>query len=189
MAYSFRQLEELWIAAGGARTAAPTAAAIALAESGGNPNAEDRDSNGTIDRGLWQINSTHGALSTFDVLANAKAAVKIAGEAKSWEPWVTYKTGAFEQYLTPANLKSGIQQGEKGAVDEGIAAAISGVPKDVEGGAKSALGVIESLFPGAPDWWKYAVEAIVLLAGAFLVVWGIYVAVGKQAPVPIPVPV
>lgn len=34
-------------------------AAIALEESGGNPLAHNHNSNGTVDRGLWQINSIH----------------------------------------------------------------------------------------------------------------------------------
>src|SRR5690606_38269312 len=40
------------------------AVAVCLAESGGRPNAiNDKNTNGSIDRGLWQINSIHGKLS------------------------------------------------------------------------------------------------------------------------------
>jgi hypothetical protein len=66
------------------------AASIALAESGGNPNAiNNNNPNGTIDRGLWQINSVHGSQSTLDPLANARAAVAISHGGTNWRPWCT----------------------------------------------------------------------------------------------------
>jgi hypothetical protein len=46
--------------AGGRTSAANMAAAIAMAESSGNPSASNRNTDGSIDRGLWQINSIHG---------------------------------------------------------------------------------------------------------------------------------
>jgi hypothetical protein len=89
------ELKQLWIQAGGNPQSAPLAAAIALAESAGNPNATHTNSSGSIDRGLWQINSIHGALSTLDPLANARAAVSISKNGATWEPWCTaYTDGA-----------------------------------------------------------------------------------------------
>lgn len=88
--YSRSQLEALWVQAGGNSANARMAAAIALAESGGNPNAvNDKNTNGSIDRGLWQINSVHGALSVLDPLANARAAVQISKNGSDWHPWCT----------------------------------------------------------------------------------------------------
>jgi len=87
--YTFAQIEAIWIAAGGNKLNAPMAAAIALAESGGNPNATNDNGNGSVDRGLWQINSVHGAQSTYDVTANARAAVQISNNGSSWRPWCT----------------------------------------------------------------------------------------------------
>lgn len=97
--YNYAQLEGVWVQAGGNAQAAPMAAAIAMAESGGNSAAQDLDSNGTVDRGLWQINSVHGSQSTFDVMGNARAAVAISNNGSDWSPWVTYQTGAYQQYL------------------------------------------------------------------------------------------
>lgn len=97
--FTYAQLEGIWIQAGGNPTAAPTAAAIAMAESGGNSQATDNDSNGSVDRGLWQINSVHGAQSTYDVMGNARAAVAISNNGSNWSPWVTYSTGAYRRYL------------------------------------------------------------------------------------------
>jgi hypothetical protein len=94
-----RQLEQLWVQQGGNPSAAPMAAAIALAESAGNPNAENHNTNGSTDRGLWQVNSIWGALSTFSPTGNARAAIAISKNGTNWSPWTTYKTGAYQQFL------------------------------------------------------------------------------------------
>lgn len=85
--YTMQQLESLWVQAGGNPKYASMAAAIALAESGGDPNSTGYPKNGTVDRGLWQINSIHGSQSTLDPLANARAAVAISGNGSTWRPW------------------------------------------------------------------------------------------------------
>lgn len=89
-------LEALWESAGGSPGAAFMAAEIATAESGGRQSATDYDSNGSVDRGYWQVNSINGALSTFDPAGNARAAVQISGDGTNWSPWVTFQTGAYE---------------------------------------------------------------------------------------------
>ncbi|MBV9794424.1 MAG: LysM peptidoglycan-binding domain-containing protein [Actinobacteria bacterium] len=87
-----RELEDLWEQAGGAAGQAVTAASIAEAESGGQQFAT-----GTVgERGYWQINPNHGALSTYDPLGNAKAAVIISSDGTNWTPWTTFTSGAFE---------------------------------------------------------------------------------------------
>lgn len=91
---SCAQLEALWQEAGGSPSAAFTAAEVARAESGGRQYATDNNSNGSTDRGYWQINSTWGAESTYDALGNAKAAVAISDDGTNWSPWVTYQHGA-----------------------------------------------------------------------------------------------
>jgi Lysozyme like domain len=89
------QLEALWESAGGSASAAFTAAEIAEAESSGQQYATNDNSNGTVDRGYWQINSSHGPLSTFDAHGNARAAVLISSDGTDWTPWTTYNTGAY----------------------------------------------------------------------------------------------
>lgn len=94
MAYSFAQLEDLWKQAGGNPLSAAMAAAVAMAESGGNPNSTNNNSDGSVDRGLWQINSVHQGLSTFDPMANARAAVQISSNGTTWRPWcVAWSSG------------------------------------------------------------------------------------------------
>jgi len=92
---SCRGLESLWESAGGSPATAFTAAEIAQAESSGRQYASLYNTNGTTDRGYWQINSVHGALSTFDAAGNARAAVRISHDGRDWSPWVTYQTGAY----------------------------------------------------------------------------------------------
>lgn len=116
---TFAQLENLWKQAGGNATAAAMAAAVAMAESGGNPQSTNHNKNGTIDRGLWQINSIHGSLSTFDPLQNAKSAVQISNNGGTWRPWCTawsnglcggtyLGTGApYKKFLTDSNSNQG----------------------------------------------------------------------------------
>ena len=89
------QLEALWESVGGSAGAAFTAAEIAEAESSGQQYATNGNSNGTVDRGYWQINSSHGSLSTFDAHGNARAAVLISSDGADWTPWTTYQTGAY----------------------------------------------------------------------------------------------
>jgi hypothetical protein len=88
-------LEALWKSAGGSRSAAFMAAEIAMAESSGRQYASLVNTNGTTDRGYWQINSSHGSLSTFGAYGNARAAVLISANGADWSPWVTWQTGAY----------------------------------------------------------------------------------------------
>lgn len=93
--YSFTQLEDLWVSVGGNPIAKAMAAAIAMAESGGNSAAVNNNGNGSVDRGLWQINSSHGSSSTFDPVANARAAVSISNNGSNWRPWCTAYSDAL----------------------------------------------------------------------------------------------
>ena len=91
--------------AGFSGTSLAMAIAVALAESNGNPDAIDYDGNGTVDRGLWQINSVHTQFSPacdYDPLCAAKAAYSISAGGTDWEPWVTYQHGAEIPFLPEA---------------------------------------------------------------------------------------
>ena len=105
--YTYAQLEQLWINAGGPAAVAPLAAAVAEAESRGNSAAENKtDNNGTqTSWGLWQIsNGTHSqpVANILDPNVNAAAAVakwKAAGGSFSPD-WGTYDSGAYKAYLS-----------------------------------------------------------------------------------------
>lgn len=160
--YGKGQLEELWILAGGPKAQAGTAAAVALAESGGNPNAENKNTNGSIDRGLWQINSVHGGLSTTNIEGNVKAAIKINKE-QGWSPWTTYKTGAYKGFLAV------------GAVQEGK------LPSGIVGGGgilQEGEHKAEEITAGAwPKFGELGLNLILILAGAALLVYGVMIMV------------
>ena len=107
------QIKSLWTRAGGSAGAQNMAAAIAMAESGGDPNVvSPPNSDGSVDRGLWQINSIHGPLSTTNRLGNAKAAVSISSNGRNWNPWTVFKTGAYKRFLG-ASSGTGADGGSK----------------------------------------------------------------------------
>ena len=80
------------------------AAAIALAESSGDPlavgvNKKPRSK----DRGLFQINDRwHPEVTdrcAFDPRCNAEAALEISNGGRDWTPWSTWHNGAYKQFL------------------------------------------------------------------------------------------
>ena len=116
--YSFAQLEQLWINAGGSKALAPYAAATALVESGGNPQAY----NASGATGLWQIeypgSDKIGASQTalYNAETNAKAAVALSGNTMAGllSNWTAYEpAGAAEaimkQHGGTAPSSAGIQ--------------------------------------------------------------------------------
>lgn len=97
---SMEEVARLWVAAGGNPSEGHLAAAIATAESGRRPAAVNgSNSDGSIDRGLFQMNSIHGGCSTFDLAENVRCAVQLRGSANGWNHWVAYKSGAYRKYL------------------------------------------------------------------------------------------
>lgn len=85
-----------------------TAVAVALAESGGNPQAHGDTSlgSGTGSFGLWQIYSDahpeYGPDFTalYDPQTNADAAYAIYSAAGGkFTPWTTFKTGSYQGFL------------------------------------------------------------------------------------------
>lgn len=98
--YTFEQLKSLWTMYGGPPEVANVAAAIALAESGGRSDATNTsNSNGSIDRGLWQINSVHGADSSYDIATNVRAAVRLYKSKNNFSDWTVFKSGAYKKFL------------------------------------------------------------------------------------------
>lgn len=96
------QIAQHAINAGFPSSEIPRAVAVALAESGGVVEVVHRNPNGSIDTGVWQINSIHGisSLSLQDPNTNAKAAHDIwAAAGNSWTPWTTYTSGAYLIYM------------------------------------------------------------------------------------------
>jgi hypothetical protein len=87
-----------------------TAVAVALAESGGNTEAVNRaNRNGSVDYGLFQINTVHGSLLSsgdkFDPNANARMALTVFRQAgNKWTPWSVYNSGSYRAQIPRATL-------------------------------------------------------------------------------------
>lgn len=104
MALSGAQLQQLWIGAGGPADEAEVAAAIALAESGGNSDARNNNPPVEDSRGLWQINVlAHpwaAAQNMYNPSTNAAAAVRVyQGRSSTFNAWSTYTSGAYLAYM------------------------------------------------------------------------------------------
>jgi hypothetical protein len=122
--YTAGELEALWINAGGQPDLAIPMAAIALAESGGNPNAH----NASGATGLWQILGNPFPGNAYDPATNAKMAVS---KFKSQGPsaWAAYTNGNYKSFLQQANdafhkTFHGLQIPSQAAVDS----ALQGIP-------------------------------------------------------------
>jgi hypothetical protein len=80
-----------------------TAAAVAMAESGGYPAAVGDQGKSF---GLWQIH--HPSHPTYEPAMlltpsyNAQAALAISEQGKKWQPWTTYRNGAYQKFMPKA---------------------------------------------------------------------------------------
>lgn len=122
-----------------------TAVAIALAESNGRTDAINRNnSNGSVDRGLWQINSVHDKLpgDRFNPADNARLAYQIWKNG-GWRAWSTYKSGRYRAYLPRGTTASGSPAIGGGAVQAGLDFPTLGNPFEsvLNGGVWARLGV------------------------------------------------
>lgn len=76
------------------------AAAIALAESAGDPEAIG---DGGFSFGLWQIftkvHPQYTKAELFDPLKNAHAAFHISERGTNWRPWSAFRNGKYKAFL------------------------------------------------------------------------------------------
>jgi soluble lytic murein transglycosylase-like protein len=101
---SLSQLQQLAVSVGFPDPA--LAAAVAMAESGGNPNAYgDPQYGGSI--GLWQINlrahPEYDPQKLYVPKYNAQAAYAISSGGTNWRPWTTFRNGAYRQWYHPSS--------------------------------------------------------------------------------------
>jgi len=90
-----------------------TAVAVGMAESTCRASAQNRNGptrgcpNGSIDRGMWQINDCyHPSVSkkcAYNAQCNAKAAYRISRQGTDWTPWASYNSGSYRRYLDEAD--------------------------------------------------------------------------------------
>jgi hypothetical protein len=109
------EISALAKAAGFSGPALPIAVAVALAESGGRPDAVGdvgiQTSVWGPSIGLWQIRSLKDKAGTGDPrdatrlkdpAFNARSAFAISGGGTNFAPWTTFKTGAYKAHLGSA---------------------------------------------------------------------------------------
>lgn len=178
MAYTFQQLAAYAQQAGFPADQAATAAAIALAESSGNPDASHVNNNRSTDYGLWQINSIHGSLlagkNWRDPVTNAQMAFRVWSDAgRKWTPWSTFNSGSYRQYMNGTVLASGSAGASSAGTGtdplSGVSAAIDGIGAPFAKLAGS-LTVFDKLT--MPQFW---VRVMAGLFGAGLVGFGVVI--------------
>jgi Lysozyme like domain len=139
---SYAQLYALAQGAGFSDADSDTAAAIALAESSGNPNAVgdlDITPGGSI--GLWQINlkahPEYTADSLKDPATNAAAAYAVYSNANGFTPWSTFNGGQYQAYLqsTATSDASAIADTSTGSADDATGSATASM-----GNTQSVVG-------------------------------------------------
>ena len=103
--YSAVQVAQLAQQAGFAGNDWVVSVAVAEAESAGWTHARLINTDCSVDRGLWQINSYwHGEVSdgcAFDPTCNAQATHTIWANG-GWTQWTTYNNGAYQSHLSEA---------------------------------------------------------------------------------------
>ena len=104
--YTPVQLAQLAYNAGFRGEGLINAVAVAMAESSGNSAAYLQDAPGSVDRGLWQINSYwHPSVTNamaYNPAQNAAAAYQISNGGTNWNPWSTWQNGAAKANLPTA---------------------------------------------------------------------------------------
>ncbi len=179
MAYTFAQLEGLWIQAGGSRALAPIMAAIALAESSGNPNAKNATDNGgrQTSWGLWQISDgTHNepAPNILDPLVNAQQAVK-KYQSQGLNAWGTYSSGAYEKYMqqgvTPVGYTGSTSTAtDANWLDNPLGSAAGDIGDSIGKGFASAFTTLLKPLINVMIWGTETFLGLVLVVAGILVI-------------------
>lgn len=177
-----------------------TAVAIAFAESGFNETETHRNSDGSTDYGLWQINSVHGypeltSGAWRDPRVNAQLAYRVY-TAQGWNAWSTHKPSdpiGYARYnaAIPAAVAFVTAAAGPGAAAAGTAGAAAGVVSGAAGTVSDATGAVLAIAKGPlgalkfleqPGTWTRIAKFMigtVLVIGAVLLAAG---AVGAKIP-------
>lgn len=104
--YSRSQLEKLWTDNGGPSDTAAFAAAVAMAESSGNPKATSSNPDGGTNVGLFQLD-TKGVGAGYPVAdledpnLNTQVTIMATGGGTNWSEWGNPVTAAVGYHYTP----------------------------------------------------------------------------------------
>lgn len=178
------------------------AIAISLAENqSSDPHLVYHNTNGTVDRGYWQINSVHSQYDASRLLNdpdyNAHAMFEISKGGTDWSPWATYPAKAQAKLGTATNLASGsavtsgvqnvdwgigpvpdlvdpfgVIPGHGSPVGPGTSGIVGGVTDAIAGPLKAIGSLTSHLLDGR--WWARVGQgalALLLLIGGLLIIF------------------
>lgn len=155
-----------------------TAVAVALAESGGNATATNKNTNGTTDYGLWQINSIHtadlAAGNWQDPASNARMAFAVYTRAgRKWTPWYAWRDGKHLPFLPRGAAAAGTTPDGADPVDEPLVDV--GLIDGYQSLANSTERIVKTL--SDRDLWIrvgfYALAGVFLLVGLVGLIWAL----------------
>jgi hypothetical protein len=158
------------------------AVAVALAESGGDTTKVSRpNTNGTIDRGLWQVNSVHG-FPPDKLLAgavdNAGYAHQVwAGRGKGWREWSSYNSGAYLLYLARGKAVAGTVSRTSTPTGPGIGDSKTD-PETEKQNVFTAIGDGVTAIVHAGEWFTDPhnwLRVLYVIAGGALIIGGLVV--------------
>lgn len=166
--------------AGFTGSSAITAFAVAQAESAGNTQAVNKNTNGSTDRGLFQINSIHTQYDwkrLYEPAYNAAAAFAISSSGTNWQPWSAYKNGKYEKFMARGLAAvSAVNGGATGSGPNLFGQVVDAAGNVIEGaagiGPAVAVGAARSLLglDGVADKVFTAGLGLVLTAGAMVII-------------------
>lgn len=156
--------------------------AIGMAESSGNTNAINHDSNGTTDYGFMQINTVNGgSTASFDPQTCANQAYKVY-QSQGWgdgkgSGWSTYDNSAYKAYLVQSTAalagKTLTKQNTAGTEGSGTGATSNTELVDIVKQLSDAQGVFRALAHvlTTPHVWLRAAKIFI---GMILITWGLF---------------
>lgn len=153
-----QQIANAALAAGFTMAELPTAVAIALAESGGDPLAHHVNTDGTTDDGLWQVNSVHGypVAELRTVLGNARAARAVYLN-QGWRAWSAYKNGSYLAFLVRGRAVAGSATAEGGGSGADV----------VKGGPLSGLTDLARMLTDPRTWQR---TGLFIIGGVLIII-------------------
>lgn len=167
----FNAIRKLAIDAGFNQRDAEVAAAIALAESGGNPSAHNSNAATKDDSyGLWQINY-YGDLRAsrtqrfgppqglLDPKKNAAAAFQIFKDS-GFNAWTTFKDGKYKSHLLDGSAPAQVAGATQDAAS-GVSSAVTAVPDAI-----NAFG--KTLFTAVANFNGVIIAVVLLVLGIVL---------------------
>lgn len=152
---------------------ATLAVAVAMAESGGDPRATGHNRDGSIDRGLWQINSRwHKEVTdacAFNPDCAARSTFRISSGGTNWSQWAAFTNGSYRRYMAAADKAvSGVKPGGTAAMNpdgDGSGSSLNynpltgfGIPNAAGDLAGGVFGAIKAPFEMVARFFGYLTD-------------------------------